>query len=59
MTLRPIILIEDNPDDERLTIRALRRGNVVNEILVARNGEEALLMVLQQIPIKPATKGAN
>ncbi len=29
MALRPIILIEDNPDDERLTIRALRRGNVV------------------------------
>ncbi|MFZ4727054.1 MAG: response regulator [Pseudanabaena sp.] len=51
MTLRPIMLIEDNPDDERLTIRALRRGNVVNEILVARNGEEALLMVLNANPL--------
>ncbi len=51
MTLRPIILIEDNPDDERLTIRALRRGNVVNEILVARNGEEALSMVLNANPL--------
>lgn len=29
MALRPIILIEDNPDDERLTIRALRRGNEI------------------------------
>lgn len=39
---RVILLVEDNPDDERLTIRALRRGNIANEIVVARNGEEAL-----------------
>ena len=51
MTLRPIILVEDNPDDEKLTIRALRRGNVANEILVARNGEEALMMVLNADPL--------
>lgn len=51
MTLRPIILVEDNPDDERLTIRALRRGNVANEILVAHNGEEALMMVLNANPL--------
>jgi two-component system response regulator len=50
-SLRPIILVEDNPDDERLTIRALRRGNIVNEILVARNGEEALAMVLNADPL--------
>jgi two-component system response regulator len=50
-SLRPIILVEDNPDDERLTIRALRRGNIVNEILVARNGEEALVMVLNANPL--------
>lgn len=50
-SLRPIILVEDNPDDERLTIRALRRGNIVNEILVARNGEEALEMVLNANPL--------
>jgi len=49
--LRPIILVEDNPDDERLTIRALRRGNVINEILVARNGEEAIAMVLNANPL--------
>jgi two-component system response regulator len=49
--LRPIILVEDNPDDERLTIRALRRGNVANEILVAHNGEEALTMVLNANPL--------
>lgn len=40
--LPPILLVEDNPDDERLTLRALSRGNLQNEILVARNGEEAL-----------------
>ena len=50
-SLRPIILVEDNPDDERLTIRALRRGNIVNEILVAQNGEEAIDMVLNANPL--------
>ncbi|MEO0738043.1 MAG: response regulator [Cyanobacteria bacterium J06649_12] len=42
MTNRPILLVEDNPDDELLTIRGLRRGNVTNPIQVARDGEEAL-----------------
>jgi two-component system response regulator len=41
-SIRPFLLVEDNPDDELLTIRALRRGKIFNEILVARNGEEAL-----------------
>ena len=39
---KPIVLIEDNPDDEQLTIRALRRGKIANEIIIARNGEQAL-----------------
>ena len=39
---RPILLVEDNPDDELLTVRSLRRANLLNEIVVARNGEEAL-----------------
>jgi two-component system response regulator len=43
--LRAILLVEDNPDDERLTLRALRRGPIANEILVARDGEEALTML--------------
>ena len=50
-SLRSILLIEDNPDDERLTIRALRRGKIVNEILVARNGEEALRLVFRSEPL--------
>ncbi len=49
--LRKILVVEDNPDDERLTIRALRRGNLANEIVVARNGEEALQMVFSLDPL--------
>lgn len=41
-SLRPILLVEDNPDDERLTIRALQRSRIENSIQVARDGEEAL-----------------
>jgi DNA-binding response OmpR family regulator len=37
-----ILLVEDNPDDEALTIRALRKNNVANEVIVARDGAEAL-----------------
>lgn len=39
---RCILLVEDNPDDEALTIRALKRSGIVNEIVVARDGVEAL-----------------
>lgn len=37
-----ILLVEDNPDDEALTLRALRKNNVANKVVVARNGVEAL-----------------
>src|SRR5437868_2550916 len=37
-----ILLIEDNKDDEELTIRALRKGNISNEVVVVRDGAEAL-----------------
>ncbi len=37
-----ILLVEDNPDDELLTMRALRKNNVVGEVVVARDGVEAL-----------------
>ncbi len=48
----PIVcIVEDNPDDERLTIRALRKGQIANEIKVARNGEDALNMVLNSDPL--------
>src|SRR5918999_565917 len=37
-----ILLVEDNPDDELLTRRTLKKSNVCNEVVVARNGVEAL-----------------
>lgn len=40
--MRSLLLVEDNPDDELLTVRALKRNNILNEIVVARDGVEAL-----------------
>ena len=37
-----ILLVEDNPDDEALTLRALKKNNIGNKIFVARDGTEAL-----------------
>lgn len=37
-----ILMVEDNPRDEALTVRALRKSNIVNEVVVARDGVEAL-----------------
>ena len=37
-----ILLVEDNADDEALTLRALKKNNISNEIVVARDGVEAL-----------------
>ncbi|RLB60929.1 MAG: response regulator [Deltaproteobacteria bacterium] len=38
----PILLVEDNPNDEALILRALKKSNVANEIIVVRDGVEAL-----------------
>ncbi len=37
-----ILLVEDNPDDEALTLRAIKKNNIRNEIVVAHDGVEAL-----------------
>ena len=37
-----ILLVEDNPDDEALTLRALKRNNILNDVVVARDGAEAV-----------------
>lgn len=42
MSDRAILLVEDNPDDEALTLRALQKNNIVNDVVVARDGVEAL-----------------
>ncbi len=42
MTTRPILLVEDNPMDVDLTLRAFRQHKLANPIEVARDGKEAL-----------------
>jgi two-component system response regulator len=46
MTGSLIALVEDNPDDEALTMRALKKRGIANEIVVLRDGVEALAFLL-------------
>ena len=39
---KAILLVEDNPDDEALTLRALKSNNIHNEVIVARDGVQAI-----------------
>lgn len=52
-----ILLVEDSPTDEALTIRALRRNKVGNKLVIARDGAEALEHLLPSapdvVPLKP------
>ena len=38
----PILLVEDNPDDQLLTIRALKSNNIINKVVVVSDGQEAV-----------------
>ena len=42
MIEQTILLVEDNPTDEDLTLRALKKSNIMNKVVVARDGREAL-----------------
>jgi two-component system response regulator len=42
MKTKVILLVEDNPDDVQLTLRALKKSKISNEVLVAQDGVEAL-----------------
>ena len=53
MPAQLIVLVEDNPDDQTLTLRALKKQNVANEIIVLNDGVEALEFLLdpeKQLP---------
>ena len=41
-----LLLVEDNPSDEELTLRSLKKHNIVNEVIVARDGVEAIEYLL-------------
>ena len=42
MMLKTILLVEDNPSDEALTLRSLQKSGIQNEVIVTRDGAEAL-----------------
>lgn len=42
MTDKPILLVEDNEDDEKLTLRALKKNHILNDVVVAHDGVEAI-----------------
>ncbi len=48
MTEKYILLVEDNPDDELLTVRALKKNNIANRIEIVRDGQEALDFMFAQ-----------
>lgn len=50
---RSILLVEDDPDHELLTIRALKKANIANDIHVARDGSEAVEALFGSEPLRP------
>lgn len=49
-----IVLVEDNEDDVELTMRALKRNNITNRLVVCRDGAEAVDVLLSDERIRPA-----
>ena len=52
-TTKMILLVEDDPDHELLTIRALKKSNIANDVRVARDGEEAINLLYGENAIQP------
>lgn len=48
--LKPILLVEDNPRDLELTLAALEKCQLANDVIVARDGEEALALLSRRDP---------
>jgi two-component system, response regulator len=50
---KPILLVDDNPDDVTFTLRAFKKNSITNEIVVAVDGEQALQMLLPEDEAQP------
>jgi two-component system response regulator len=57
MNGEPILLVEDNPDDVAFTLRAFKKNNISNEIVVAADGEQALALLLAEDATPPLRPG--
>lgn len=55
--LKPILLVEDNPDDLDLALRALAKTNLANEVVVVRDGEQALHYLMRKGDFANRTQG--
>jgi two-component system response regulator len=53
MNNKPILLVDDNPDDVTFTLRAFKQNNIANKIVVAVDGEQALQMLLPEDAAQP------
>ncbi len=56
---RTILLVEDDPDHELLTIRALKKANIANDIHVARDGSEAVDTLFGAEPLHPQASSST
>jgi two-component system response regulator len=59
MRKKLILLVEDNPDDEFLTRDALRTGGVLHEVVVARDGAEAVQLIFTDAAQNPVTRSPD
>jgi two-component system response regulator len=55
MNNKTILLVEDNPDDVKLTLRAFKNCNIANEVTIAHDGVEALEMLASLNPLPTVT----
>jgi two-component system response regulator len=57
MDKRPILLVEDNPDDVELTLHALKENNIANDVVIARDGSEAIDIIFGELGKGSAAHG--